>query len=119
METTTLTLAAQLCGGAEEDEVLKALCAAAEAMWESRLDAGISKESCGGTLRCAAAFTAAADYLGKACGGAESFTVGEVTVKGMTGTDVKAMAEALRQTAERLMRPFAAAGDFCFKGVQG
>jgi len=29
------------------------------------------------------------------------------------------MAETLRQTAERLMRPYAASGEFCFRGVRG
>jgi len=27
--------------------------------------------------------------------------------------------ETLRQTAERLMRPYAASGEFCFRGVRG
>ena len=61
---------------------------------------------------------AAADYLGKQCR-AESFTVGEVTVRQSGGQSTAVMAETLRQTAERLMRPYAASGEFCFRGVRG
>ena len=75
-------------------------------------------DDCGGALRCAAAFMAAADYLGKQCR-AESFTVGEVTVRQSGGQSTAVMAETLRQTAERLMRPYAASGEFCFRGVWG
>ena len=63
-------------------------------------------------------FQAAADYLGKQCR-AESFTVGEVTVRQSGGRSTAVMAETLRQTAERLMRPYAASGEFCFRGVRG
>ena len=94
------------------------LCEAAEAAWENRLDPGVTKENCGGALRCAAAFMAAADYMGKRCR-AESFTVGEVTVRQSGGQSAAVMAETLRQTAERLMRPYAASGEFCFRGVRG
>ena len=94
------------------------LCEAAEAAWESRLGPGVTKEDCGGALRCAAAFMAAADYMGKRCR-AESFTVGEVTVRQSGGQSAAVMAETLRQTAERLMHPYAASGNFCFRGVRG
>ena len=80
MEITAAALAAELCGASQEDPLLAVLCEAAEAAWESRLDPGVTKEDCGGALRCAAAFMAAADYMGKRCR-AESFTVGEVTVR--------------------------------------
>ena len=105
MEITAAALAAELCGASQEDPLLAVLCEAAEAAWESRLDPGVTKEDCGGALRCAAAFMAAADYLGKQCR-AESFTVGEVTVRQSGGQSAAVMAETLRQTAERLMRPY-------------
>lgn len=112
----------RISGGAvrrlQEDPLLAVLCEAAEAAWESRLDPGVTKEDCGGALRCAAAFMAAADYMGKRCR-AESFTVGEVTVRQSGGRSAAVMAETLRQTAERLMRPYAASGEFCFRGVRG
>lgn len=115
MEITAAALAAELCGASQEDPLLAVLC---EAAWENRLDPGVTKEDCGGALRCAAAFMAAADYLGKQCR-AESFTVGEVTVRQSGGQSAAVMAETLRQTAERLMRPYAASGEFCFRGVRG
>lgn len=118
MEITAAALAAELYGASQEDPLLAVLCEAAEAAWESRLDPGVTKEDCGGALRCAAAFMAAADYLGKQCR-AESFTVGEVTVRQSGGRSTAVMAETLRQTAERLMRPYAASGEFCFRGVWG
>ena len=118
MEITAAALAAELCGASQEDPLLAVLCEAAEAAWESRLDPGVAKEDCGGALRCAAAFMAAADYMGKRCR-AESFTVGEVTVRQSGGQSTAVMAETLRQTAERLMRPYAASGEFCFRGVRG
>ena len=103
MEITAAALAAELCGASQEDPLLAVLCEAAEAAWESRLGPGVTKEDCGGALRCRA----------------ESFTVGEVTVRQSGGQSAAVMAETLRQTAERLMRPYAASGEFCFRGVRG
>ena len=60
MEITAAALAAELCGASQEDPLLAVLCEAAEAAWEKRLDPGVTKEDCGGVLRCAAAFMAAA-----------------------------------------------------------
>ena len=95
------------------------LCNAAAEFWQRRLKGAPAEENGKGALRCAAAFTAAADYLGKNCAGAESFTVGDVTVRGASGQSAMALAGALRQSAERLMEPYAASGAFCFKGVRG
>ena len=118
METTVVKLAAELCGADEDSVLLQALCDAAVEFWRRRLKGAPAEESGKDTLRCAAAFTAAADYLGKQCR-AESFTVGEVTVRQSGGQSAAVMAETLRQTAERLMRPYAASGEFCFRGVRG
>lgn len=118
MEITAVALAAELCGTSQEDLLLAVLCEAAEAAWESRLDPGVTKEDCGGALRCAAAFMAAADYLGKQCR-AESFTVGEVTVRQSGGRSKAVMAETLRQTAERLMRPLCRLWGFLLQGGAG
>lgn len=119
MAMTTLALAAELCGTEETDALLEALCAAAEQTWETRLEGGVSKDMCGEAFRCAAAFTAAADYLCRNGEGTESFTVGDVTVRSVTGHVLSEQAEALRETADRLMRPYAASGGFCFRGVRG
>ena len=119
METTSVALAAELCGVSGEDPLLEALCAAAERDWLSRLEEGIRREDCGGAFLCAVAFTAAADHLGKRGAGAEAFTVGDVTVKNVSGQAAREQADALRETADRLMRPYVASGEFCFRGVRG
>ena len=118
MQERIRTLAAGLSGaGEEEQELLSALCAAAEQTWRNRLKPGITPEECGEVFLCAAAFTAAAD-LGAGWGGSvESFKVGELSVK--TGSGGRDRSAAWRMSAERLMAPYAQAGDFCFKGVQG
>lgn len=119
METTVLKLAAELCGADEGELLLGALCDAAETSWERRLMKSPGDgECCVEALRCAAAFTAAADYLCRGAG-TESFTVGDVTVKRLTGQAALTMADALRQSAERLMSPYAEPEDFCFRGVSG
>ena len=84
MEITAAALAAELCGASQEDPLLAVLCEAAEAAWESRLDPGVTKEDCGGALRCAAAFMAAADYLGKQC------TAERRSIRGCDGGDLAA-----------------------------
>ena len=53
---------------------------------------------------------------GKACSVAMG---GMVTVRQSGGRSTAVMAETLRQTAERLMHPYAASGKFCFRGVRG
>ena len=118
MELTTAALAAELCGVEADDELLSVLCAAAEQAWKNRLQSGVTPADCGSALPCAAAFTAAADYLGKRSR-VESMTVGEVTVRGLSAASAKELAEALEQSAERLMEPYAVSGRFCFQGVRG
>ena len=111
-------LARVLTGAGEDEEaLLESLCRAAETLWTGRLreDAG----DCGEALCCAAAFTAAADLAAGQGGGMTSFTAGEISVKGCGGAEAIARAAALRQTAERLMAPYAQTGDFAFKGVRG
>ena len=90
----------------------------AEQAWKNRLQSGVTPADCGSALPCAAAFTAAADYLGKRSR-VESMTVGEVTVRGLSAASAKELAEALEQSAERLMEPYAVSGRFCFQGVRG
>ncbi len=96
MEITAAALAAELCGASQEDPLLAVLCEAAEAAWESRLDPGVTKEDCGGALRCAAAFMAAADYLGKRCrarvlyGGRGDGTAERRPIRGCDGGDLAA-----------------------------
>ena len=121
MQEKILALAAGLTGaGEEEQELLCALCAAAAQMWGGRLRPGLTPEECGEVFACAVAFTAAADLAGGA-GETDisSFSAGEISVKKASAAQRSGAAKMLRQTAERLMAPFAEAEDFCFRGVRG
>ena len=116
-----LALTMTVAGAGEEDRtLLEALCAAAETGWTARLRDGVTAETCGTAFCCAAAFTAAADFMASRLGGGvREFTAGELSVKGRDGSDAAEVAGALRQTAERLMAPYAAEADFAFRGVNG
>ena len=118
---TILTLAKVLSGAGEDEEpLLEALCQAAERQWERRLRPGVTAEDCGEAFPCAAAFTAAADLAAARGGdGVSGFTAGSVSVRIRSAAESCALAESLRRTAERLMAPFAAPEDFCFRGVRG
>ena len=105
-------------GGGEDRALLEPLCAAAERAWLARLREGVTAEDCGEALPCAAAFTAAAD-LAAAEGGAASFSAGDLSVNLGGGQDRARRAEALRQTAERLMEPFVRAAGLWAQGVEG
>lgn len=119
MTERILELARGIVGAEGENALLEALCHTAEAAWTARLKDGITAEDCGEAFCCAAAFTAAADYAAGQCSGSvESFTAGEISIKKQSGTSSGGSA-ALRQTAERLMAPYAVAEGFAFKGVQG
>ena len=118
---TILTLAKVLTAAGEDEEpLLEALCQAAERQWERRLRPGVTAEDCGKAFPCAVAFTAAADLAAARGGeGVSGFTAGSVSVRIRSAAESCALAESLRRTAERLMAPFAAPEDFCFRGVRG
>ena len=119
MSERILELALAATGGGETDRtLLEPLCAAAEEAWRRRLREDVTEEDCGEALPCAAAFTAAAD-LAAAEGGAASFSAGDLSVSLGGGQDRARRAEALRQTAERLMEPFVRAAGLWAQGVEG
>lgn len=114
MQEEILTLARTLSGAGENEEAaLALLCAAAEQEWKKRLRDG-GAEECREAFLCAAALTAAAGLL--AGRGGVRFTAGDVSVAEAEGGP---SAKALREEAERLMAPYVAAEDFCFRGVRG
>ena len=121
LQETVLTLARELSGAGEAEEaLLELLCQAAEQRWNKRLRLGVTAEDCGEAFPCAAAFTAAADLAAARGGdGVSGFTAGSVSVRIRSAAESCALAESLRRTAERLMAPFAAPEDFCFRGVRG
>lgn len=122
MKEQVFALAGRIAGVDEDGQaLLEQLCEASVAMWESRLAEGVSAESCGSAFVCAAAFTAAADFCtARQSGGGVDFTAGEISVKTRAAGETAALADSLRQTAERLMTPYgAASGGFAFLGVRG
>ena len=122
MDTDILTLAGMVSGAGEAEQgLLEALCSAARQRWLLRLRRGVTEETCGTAFVCAVAFTAAGDFLAGSCGSGDvaSFTAGEISVKAASAAQRSGAAEDLRQTAERLMAPYAEAEDFSFKGVRG
>ena len=121
LQETVLTLARELSGAGEAEEaLLELLCQAAEQRWNMRLRPGVTAEDCGEAFSCAVAFTAAADLAAARGGdGVSGFTAGSVSVRIRSAAESCALAESLRRTAERLMAPFAAPEDFCFRGVRG
>lgn len=100
--------------GEKETEYLALLCQAAEKDWLRRLGHGVAPADC--PFISAAALTAAAGLADSRCGGAASFSVGDVSV---TEKESGKSASALRRQAERLMSPYVEAEDFCFRGVRG
>lgn len=121
MLETILELARAVSGaGDSETALLEGLCQAAEAAWTMRLREGVRAEDCGSAFPCAAAFTAAADLAVSRGGDAvAAFKAGDVSVESRSGGDSTALVEALRQTAQRLMAPYAREVDFSFLGVRG
>lgn len=115
-------MAVILTGAAEDRQVLlTALCAAARQRWQARLREGVTAEDCGQAFVCAAAFSAAADFLTGEGGStaASSFSAGEISVSASSAADRSACAQALRDTAEELMAPYAQPGNFSFRSVRG
>ena len=120
MQERILALAAGIAGAEEEElELLAALCLAAEMFWTDRLKAEVNVGACGEAFCCAAAFTAAADFAVSRGSREESFSAGEISVKAGNCSDRLKRADALRKSAERLMAPYADAGEICFRGVRG
>ena len=119
MEEQILRLAENLTGAeGAELEVLATLCAVEDTLWCDRLRPDLTPEDCGEAFLCAVAFCAAADFYAiQSVEDVESFTAGEISIKRRSG-DNGGKATAMRQTAERLMAPYAAAGGFAFKGVR-
>ena len=64
MDQEILDMAVILTGAAEDRQMLlTALCTAARQRWQARLREGVTVEDCGQAFVCAAAFSAAADFL--------------------------------------------------------
>lgn len=120
MTEEILALALRLGGREENEEVLRALCRAAEAELARRLRAGVNPEDCGEAFPLAAAYWALAGLCAAGQQGTvESFTAGDVTIRRGSGGSAAQQADALREQAERLLSPWAEDGGFCFQKVMG
>ena len=121
MHETILELARTISGAGEaETALLDALCPAGVAAGQRRRRAASPPEDGGTAFSGAAASPAAADLAAGRSGSAvASFKAGDVSVESRNGADGAALAEALRQTAERLMEPYAVPADVVFRRVRG
>lgn len=116
MTADIYAIAAVFTGSGSEDQVLLALCRAAEQELTARLRPGLTPEDCRESFVCAAALLAASHFgSGRTAGGIRSFAVGSVSVSAGGESQTS---EDLRTQAMLLMRPFCR-GEFSFVGVRG
>ena len=109
MDEEILETAKSICAcGAEDEALLKRLCAA-------------SAQDCEGAFICASAWLAAAALTDARLGGAEelsSLRAGDVTIEVRGGANSE-RAAALRRSARQLMAPYTEGGGFFFCAVKG
>lgn len=117
MDEEILETAKSICAcGAEDEALLKRLCAASAQALERELREGVAPEDCEGAFICASAWLAAARL-----GGAEelsSLRAGDVTIEVRGGANSE-RAAALRRSARQLMAPYTEGGGFFFCAVKG
>ena len=117
-----IIMAKAVTGAGEEDiSLLESLCRAELTIWSRRLRPDVTVEDCSDTFCCAAAVSAAADFLTlqSSAAGAASFTAGEVSVRERDAGEVAKVAQSLRETTEHLMSPYIDPQQFQFRSVQG
>ena len=122
MDEEILETAKSICScGAEDEALLKRLCAASAQALERELREGVAPEDCEGAFICASAWLAAAALTDARLGGAEelsSLRAGDVTIEGRGGANSE-RAAALRRSAQQLMAPYTEGGGFFFCAVKG
>lgn len=107
-----LSLAAGICGAAEDDPVLSALCQAAYDATVLRLKDGITAEDCGKAFPIAvAAIAAKAWEEGVGTGGVSSFAAGSVSLS------VTQEGDRFTSAALGLLEPWLKDAHFGFRGV--
>ena len=106
MDEEILETAKSICAcGAEDEALLKRLCAASAQALERELREGVAPEDCEGAFICASAWLAAAALTDARLGGAEelsSLRAGDVTIEVRGGANSE-RAAALRRSARQLM----------------
>lgn len=122
MDEEIFNTAKSVCAyDAEDEALLRRLCAASAEALENELRAGVMPEDCEGAFTCAAGWLAAAAMTEARFGGAEelsSLRAGDVTVSTRGGAGSE-RAAALRRSARQLMEPYTQRGGFCFCAVRG
>lgn len=122
MDEEILETAKSICAcGAEDEALLKRLCAASAQALERELREGVAPEDCEGAFICASARLAAAALTDARLGGAEelsSLRAGDVTIEVRGGANSE-RAAALRRSARQLMVPYTEGGGFFFCAVKG
>ena len=120
MDEEILETAKSICAcGAEDEALLKRLCAASAQALERELREGVAPEDCEGAFICASAWLAAAALTDARLGGAEelsSLRAGDVTIEVRGGANSE-RAAALRRSARQLMAPYTEGGGFFFCAV--
>lgn len=100
----------------EERELLTTLCQTAELELAQRLKAETRSEDCGIAFAAAAAWLALAAMETGSGERVESFTAGDLTIRGAENTQ---RGREWRAQAERLMAPYLEDERFSFRGVRG
>lgn len=105
---------------AEEAELLRKLCAAAEEEINRNLRNGVSVQDCAGAYVCAAAWMAAG-ALELTRGGEDiaSLRAGDLTIRKHTVRERQARSRELCEQAWRMLFPYVKDGAFYFRGVKG
>ena len=103
MDEEILETAKSICAcGAEDEALLKRLCAASAQALERELREGVAPEDCEGAFICASAWLAAAALTDARLGGAEelsSLRAGDVTIEVRGGANSERAAALRRRTS--------------------
>lgn len=104
-----------------EEALLKMICTAQELILERALRADVTKEECESAFVCAGAFLAAAALeRARTCGEeVSSLRAGDMSVTLRDGGESGRRADALREQAWALMRPYTKEGGFYFCTTRG
>ena len=104
-----------------EEEVMTALCRAAQEKWTDRLREELEPEDCRSAFITACAWSALGAMQGGLAAGERfpvaAFSAGDLTVRRAQGSD--AAARSLEAQAEALMEPYVQDGGFAFLEVTG
>ena len=121
MDEEILETAKSICAcGAEDEALLKRLCAASAQALERELREGVAPEDCEGAFICASAWLAAAALTDAKArrGGRSCPPRGRRDDRGQ-GRRNSERAAALRRSARQLMAPYTEGGGFFFCAVKG